>query len=187
VPQRTLHFTGSVRLSKQAPEPEQEDPVVRAGDAPALTPQDVYRLYFHGPAYQVVAEGWRVASGAAGRLSADLPANHEPPGQPTALAPRLVELCFQVAGLWEAGREGRLALPAHVDRLRVVGDVTAGAPAAGTVAVAVPSAGADGCFDCHVLDPEGRVLLRVEGYRTIPLPGGLTDEVRAPLHRVMAD
>jgi NAD(P)-dependent dehydrogenase (short-subunit alcohol dehydrogenase family) len=187
VPQRTLHFTGSVRLSRQSPEPEQVDPVTRGGDAPVLTPEDVYRLYFHGPAYQVVAEGWRVGGAAAGRLATDLPANHEPPGQPTALAPRLVELCFQVAGLWEAGREGRLALPAHVDRLRVVGDVTAGAPADGVVAVAVPSAGEAGCFDCHVLDPHGRVLLRLDGYRTIPLPGGLTDDVRTPLHRVMAD
>ena len=30
---------------------------------------------------------------------------------PTLTGPRLVELCFQAAGLWEAGREGRLALP----------------------------------------------------------------------------
>jgi hypothetical protein len=153
-----------------------------------LTPEDVYRLYFHGPAYQVVAEGWRAGGAAAGRLATDLPADYRPPGQPTVLAPRLVELCFQVAGLWEAGREGRLALPAHVDRLRVVGDVPTGLLPEGVVAVAEPSA-ADGSgrFDCVVVDAQGRVLLRLEGYRTVPMPGELTDEVRAPLHHVMAD
>jgi NAD(P)-dependent dehydrogenase (short-subunit alcohol dehydrogenase family) len=186
-PQRTMHFTGSVRLSRQRPESEQVDPVTRAGDAPVLTRDDVYRLYFHGPAYQVVAESWRVDGAAAGRLAADLPANHQPPELPTVLAPRLVELCFQVAGLWEAGREGRLALPAHVDRLRVVGDVATAAVPDGVVAVAEPSAAGAGRFDCHVVDAQGRVLLRLEGYRTVPMPGELTDEVRAPVQTVMAD
>ena len=186
-PQRTLHFTGSVRLSRQPPEPERVDPVGDAGDAAVVTREDVYRLYFHGPAYQVVAESWRAGDAAAGRLATDLPANHRPPELPTVLVPRLVELCFQVAGLWEAGREGRLALPAHVDRLRVLGDSVTGESTGAIVAVAEPSADEPGCFDCQVLDPRGRVLLRLEGYRTVPMPGELTDEVRAPLHRVMAD
>ena len=47
-------------------------------------------------------------------------------------------------------------------------------------------AGEPGVFDCEVLDPTGRVVLRLEGYHTVPLPGGLTDEVRAPLRDVMA-
>ena len=77
---------------------------------------DVYRLYFHGPAYQVVAEGWQDDGAAVAGSPTDLPPNHEPADLPTVLAPRLVELCFQTAGLWEAGRTGRLALPAHVER-----------------------------------------------------------------------
>ena len=83
----------------------------------------IYRLYFHGPAFQVVGAGMARSDGAAaGRLA------ERPAARPRAAAagatssrPRLEELCFQVAGLWEAGHEGRLALPAHVDRLTVVG------------------------------------------------------------------
>jgi hypothetical protein len=37
-----------------------------------------------------------------------------------------------------------------------------------------------------VLDPGGKVLLRLDGYRTVPLPGPLPDNVRAPLRSVMA-
>ena len=33
---------------------------------------------------------------------------------------------------------------------------------------------------------KGQVLLRMRGYRTVPVPGGLADEVRTPLQRVMA-
>ena len=89
-----------------------------------------------------------------------------------------------MAGLWEAGHEGRLALPAHVDRLSLLGEPGTEAPE-GAVAVAHPVPGQPGVFDCRVQDQTGRVVLRLEGYRTVPLPGGLDDDVRAPLRDVM--
>ena len=102
----------------------------------------------------------------------------------TLLGPRLEELCFQVAGLWEAGREGRLALPAHVDRLTVLDELATGESRGGVVALARPVGGDPGCFDCEVRDADGRVLLRLDGYRTVPLPGPLPDDVRtAAAHR----
>jgi acyl transferase domain-containing protein/NADP-dependent 3-hydroxy acid dehydrogenase YdfG len=183
-PQRTVHFTGSVRLSRQPLRSEESAPVGRAGDVPTLTPAEVYRLYFHGPAYQVVGEAWRDDGGAAGRLAEHLPVDHEPSTSPTLLRPRLEELCFQVAGLWEAGTEGRLALPSHLDRLRVLGELAPGEPQ-DVVAVARPAEGQPGLFDCELVDAEGRVLLRLEGYRTVPAPLPLADEVRAPLRDVM--
>ncbi len=190
VPQRTVHFTGSVRLSTDAPEPESEAPVAHAEGTPVVSREEVYRLYFHGPAYQVVAEGWRHHGAAATRLATDLPANHEPAGQPTVIGPRLVELVFQTAGLWEAGRAGRMALPAHVGRVRLFGAHPPTEESGALVAVAgesVRDAQTPAGFDCAVLDGDGRVVLRVEDYRTVPLPAALPDEVRAPLHAVMAD
>ncbi|HEX6856152.1 MAG TPA: SDR family NAD(P)-dependent oxidoreductase [Streptosporangiaceae bacterium] len=187
-PQTTVYFTGSVRLSAQARDLEAGTPVHRAADAPAVAREDVYRLYFHGPAYQVVAEAWQDHGAAAARLAAGLPPNHEPAGLPTVLGPRLVELCFQTAGLWEAGRTGRLALPAHVGRV-LLGTGTPTDAAAGVVAVAravTSGAGEQGGFDCTVLDAEGRVILRVEDYRTVALPAGLPAGIRVPLEAVMA-
>ncbi len=175
LPQRTVHFTGSVRLSAQRPTPGEDEPrLARVAGAPAIAPADVYRLYFHGPAYQVVAEAWHADGAAAGRLAEHLPVDHQPAGAPTLLGPRLEELCFQVAGLWEAGHEGRLALPAHVDRLTVLGELATG-EGEGVVALARPVAGESGRFDCDVRDADGRVLLRLDGYRTVPLPGPVAD------------
>jgi len=188
-PQRTVYFTGSVRLSRQPTDPEAGKPVHRAEDAPTATHDDVYRLYFHGPAYQVVAEGWQDDGAAVARFATDLPPNHEPVDLPTVLGPRLVELCFQTAGLWEAGRTGRLALPAHVGSVLLVST----APKDGDGALLAVARAATGdadmqaSFDCAVVDDDGRVILRIEDYRTVALPAELPDEIRKPLEVVMAD
>jgi hypothetical protein len=184
-PQRTVHFTGAVRLAVAQSPADQGKPVAKTHGAAVIAPSDVYRLYFHGPAYQVVGEAWRGEGAAVGRLAEHLPAEQEPAETPTLLGPRLEELCFQVAGLWEAGREGRLALPSHVDRLSVLGEVAYG-DGVDLVAIARPTPGTSGVFDCEVLDPDGRVLLRLDGYHTVPMPGPVAEDVRAPLRAVLA-
>jgi hypothetical protein len=149
----------------------------------------VYRLYFHGPAYQVVAEGWQDDGAAVARFATDLPPNHEPVDLPTVLGPRLVELCFQTAGLWEAGRTGRLALPAHVGSVLLVGTAPKDGDSALLAVARAVTGDADGpaSFDCALVDDEGRVILRIEDYRTVALPAELPDEIRKPLEVVMAD
>jgi alkylation response protein AidB-like acyl-CoA dehydrogenase len=77
---------------------------------------DVYRVYLHGPAYQVLERAWCSNGDIVGRLPPDLPPAHEPPGQPTEIAPRLIELCFPTAGVGELGKLGRMGLPTHVGR-----------------------------------------------------------------------
>ncbi len=184
--QVTTHFTGSVRLSRQPARSDQVRPVP-TGHGHPVGPEQVYRLYFHGPAYQVVGESWRDDGAAAGRLAVALPADRDPAQAPLLMGPRLAELCFQTAGVWEAGREGRMALPAHVDRLEVLDEDSVGAGTVeGAVALARP-AGAPGSYDCEVVDPEGHVLLRMAGYRTVPLPGDLDEDVRMPLRAAMAE
>ena len=118
-----------------------------------------------------------------GAFASDLPANHIPGDQPTQAAPRLIELCFQAAGLWEAGRDGRMALPTHVTRAVVLRAAGEGAGGPLTVTAQQGPAG----FDCIVTDPSGSVLVRLEGYRTVEFPQPLPDDVQAPIRAVMAD
>jgi NAD(P)-dependent dehydrogenase (short-subunit alcohol dehydrogenase family) len=179
-PQRTVHFTGSVRLRRSRPEPEPHGSGTDLSEA-AIDSTAVYRLYFHGPAYRVVARAHRVDGGVAARFASGLPANHDPASEPTVLGPRLVELCFQAAGLWEAGAHGRLALPSHVGRLRLLAEP---AEHAELVAVARPAPDS-GSFDCEVRDATGRLILRLDDYRTVPLPQPVADDVRAPISAVL--
>jgi hypothetical protein len=168
-PQTTVHFTGTVRLGTDRPAPES----MEVGDAAGATldHDEVYAFYFHGPAYQVVASAWRSDDTSVARWADDVPPNHRPDELPLLSAPRLVELCFQTAGLWEAGREGRLALPMEVGRVRLVGD-----PMEGDFrAVARPSG--EGTFECAVVDGAGTVVVRLDGYRTVPLPTPIPGEV----------
>jgi Polyketide synthase dehydratase len=178
--QETLHFKGRARLSRELPAaPAAEEAL--AGDGEMAVDHDaVYRIYFHGPAYQVLERAWKANGHVVGKYAGELPPNHEPADEPTEIAPRLIELCFQTAGVWELGTDGRMALPTHIDRVTSY----AGADGPGTLhAVVTPH---DGAADAEVVDDEGRVRLRLEGYRTIELPGGLDADALAPIRAAMA-
>jgi hypothetical protein len=138
-----------------------------------MTPEQVYAFYFHGPAYRVVASAWRDGERSAAALADPLPDNHRPAELPLTIAPRLIELCFQTAGLWEAGLEDRLALPMGITKVLLLRLPT---KAPGPLHATARPIG-DGGFDCSVLDAKGRVILRLEGYRTVPMPAPIPAEI----------
>jgi hypothetical protein len=178
--QETIHATGRVRLAEQAPDAASAPVPGEAADTAQAGRDAVYAVYFHGPAYQVLDAAWRENGRVIGRLAADLPEAHRPPERPTVLAPRLIELCFQTAGVWELGTSGRMALPTHVDRIV---PYTAAEPDGPAFASVAPGA-ADGA-DAIVVDGDGSLLVRLEGYRTIELPGGPDADALAPLREAM--
>jgi hypothetical protein len=176
----TTHFTGSVRLTAEPPAHERDETRTKRPDL-AVAHDDIYRVYFHGPAYQVLDEGWQYDGGAVGRFAADLPPGHVPETDPTVTEPRLAELCFQTAGLWETGTTGQMSLPAHADLI-----VTLGRPQPGAPLFAVVHPVSDGAFNCRVVDASGDVLVRMDGYRTVQV-GPLADDVLGPIRTAMSD
>ncbi len=175
-PQHTVHFTGTVRLGAVAPASEQVEPPGDPGDS-VLDADQVYSFYFHGPAYQVVSGAWRSGDTSVASLTDPLPANHQPPEQPLVGAPRLLELCFQAAGLWQAGLEDRLALPHHVGRARWYATARPEGPLRAVARETSP-----GVYDCVVADASGTVVARLDGYETVPLPAPIPESVAAALH-----
>ena len=176
--QEMVHFTGRVRLARQAAVAPAMDPP--PDDAQGVGHDEVYGVYFHGPAYQVLDHAYRHDGVLVGRMAADLPADHDPAQQPTELDPRLIELCFQTAGVRELGTSGRMALPTHVDRILCYGEHDPGA----VFALVRPQgdfADADARVDVDVIDESGRSLLRLEGYRTTALPGAVAPAALEPI------
>ena len=160
--QRT-HFTARVRLARGAPEQvKATHPQAHDGALPA---RDIYGVYFHGPAYQVLERAWNENGSTVGLLPADLPQDHAA-DRPLVLDPRLIELCFQTAGLREMRAKGQMGLPQSVAGVEKLGD---GSAAQGRVEAVVVDDGAGG-FDAQVVDEAGRALLRLHGYRTATLP-----------------
>jgi hypothetical protein len=181
-PKATTHFTGRVRLTRATPDVTPAGPAPAAPSGATAEREHVYRIYFHGPAYQVVERAWRDGEQTVGLLPAELPADREPADAPLATAPRLLELCFQTAGVHQLGTSGRMALPERVGRVAIVGDRHAGA---GRLH-AVVTARADGTADAEVVDAAGQVHLRLEGYATVELPTAPGAELLAPLEAAMA-
>jgi NAD(P)-dependent dehydrogenase (short-subunit alcohol dehydrogenase family) len=171
-PQQTTHFTGSVRLTKHLPGMV-TGPAIGTPAGSIIEGADIYRVYFHGPAYQVVEQAYWDGSHVVGLMTKNLPGNHHPCDLPTVMAPRLIELCFQTASLWQLGVQGTLGLPRYVHRASLLRSPEL---AVGRL-YAVVTPGPDGeSFDAEVVDGAGNRYLRLGGYRTVALPGRVPEE-----------
>jgi hypothetical protein len=178
-PQVTLHFAARVCLARGA-RGEKAEEARPVGSERELGTDDIYRVYFHGPAYRVVEKAWRSNGEAVGLFSASLPPDHEPSAGATLVGPRLIELCFQTAGLLEMGTRGTMGLPLHVERVRLLREPTE----KGRLFALVRPAGAG--FEARVVDEEGHVYLQVEDYRTVELPASVDEKGLESFRNVMA-
>jgi len=157
------HFTGRVRLATELREPP-DGLAFGPPQGSLIDAEDIYRVYFHGPAYRVLKRAWWNENGAVGEMAADLPGNHHPNDQPLTIAPRLIELCFQTAGLFEMAVQHRMGLPRHVDRVLLYRSPDA---ANGPLfAIVTPDPAAES-FHADVVDGAGTRYLHVSGYRTV--------------------
>jgi hypothetical protein len=144
-----------------------------------LEAADIYRIYFHGPAYQVLGRAWLDGDRVAGQMAGNLPTHHNPATKPVLLAPRLIELCFQTAGLWEITAEGRMGLPRHVDRVCLW---RAPELASGPLYAVVTHGSEQGSFDAEVVDAAGNRYLQMSGYKTVALPDRVDSVLLKALH-----
>jgi 3-oxoacyl-(acyl-carrier-protein) synthase len=173
-PEEKLHFAGVVVL-EQGEGQGARTAVDGASPVGGIGHDDIYRVYFHGPAYRVLEMVNRLSSGkVVGTMRTSLPADTTNPNSSSMVGPRMVELCFQTAGVWEIGQTGQMGLPSAVERVTVFDPAPNGKP---VVAELQPHPSQDALsFDMRVRDDEGKVYLTVQGYRTSRIPGGLPDE-----------
>jgi hypothetical protein len=186
------HFTGRVLLAPSAMHDESPVHTERApvwNGQPTVDPEAIYRVYFHGPAFQVLEGAQAGVERVVGRLRTDRPAITGD-GKRTLLPPHLIELCLQTAGVWEIGKTGTLALPTAIDQ------VTFYSPGAGAgeqsangsaiYAEIVPKEqGNQVSFDARVVDEQGTVYLELCGYRTSRLPDPIDDDRILPLRMAL--
>ena len=181
-PEEKLHFSGVVVLAPSALETQHVQAFNRT--EPEIGREAIYRVYFHGPAYRVLD---RVESAGKnqviGCMTADLPLDTTNPSHRSLVGPRLIELCFQTAGVWEIGQTGQLALPAAVDQVIVRDPSVGGGP---LVAEVTANPSADGLsFSARVRDGEGKVHVELLGYRTSRMPNTLPEDEAGPFRKVV--
>jgi hypothetical protein len=180
-PQIITHFTGRVRLTK---DPRSLGMGVPPPEAPArslMEAADIYRVYFHGPAYQVLERAWRDGDRIIGQMARSLPDHHEPHERSTLVAPRLIELCFQTAGLWEMSEQGRMGLPQRVHQVCFRPELE---PAdGGFYAVVTPDPDHES-FDAEVVDTNGNRYISLTGYQTVGFSNSVDAEPLKALQTV---
>ncbi|MBN1373363.1 MAG: SDR family oxidoreductase [Anaerolineaceae bacterium] len=180
--EKLLHFSGKVNLcpvgvglsvSKVKP------PHWNGGRT--ISAEDIYKLYFHGPAFQVL-EGVQMVDGRVlGKLQANLPPIMN--GESSPITPVLIELCLQTAGVWEIGRTGALALPQSIREIKLYEAGKNGAPIFAEVA---PVEGESGLsFTARVVDGNGQLFLELEDYRTSALNYSMEADLLKPLKDVV--
>ncbi|GIK58732.1 MAG: hypothetical protein BroJett015_43950 [Chloroflexota bacterium] len=167
--QEKLHFTATVRMSKKA---------VTAVSVPFTPPEQmdvdanaIYGIYFHGPAYRVLESVKIDGSRAIGLLAENLPPNMHPSDAPELMAPRLIELCFQTAGVWQIRQQQTMALPLAIGAVTVYRQEREADGRRLFAIVEAVNGGAE--FNAQVVDKTGQVFVALTAYRTVSLPGNV--------------
>jgi hypothetical protein len=180
------HFSGKVHLKQHEPEEQEVSTNIPNWNASyTVWAEDIYHLYFHGPAFQVLEGVQRSGESVLGKLNKKLPAFTD--GEHDLLStPTLVELCFQTAGIWEIGKTGIMALPRSIESLTLYRQNVNGAA---IYAEVKPFRSGNGelHFDARVVDSKGRLYLELKEYRTTPLPVTVESNLLAPLKELMKD
>ena len=181
-PQVTTHFTARVRLTREALR-KPASSVLRTPTGAVVESADIYRLYFHGPAYQVLERAWWDGERVIGLMAKGLRNNHHPSELSTLFAPRLIELCFQTAGLWEMGLQGRMGLPLHIDSVSLL--LPEPDPAQMRMYATVTPNLNTGSFDAEVVDTGGNRYVILRGYKTVAIPDALNADQLKRLQTLM--
>ena len=178
-----LHFTGNVYLLPgEHGEQEMVEPP-QWNEKNLVTAKDIYKLYFHGPSFQVLESAQASHGMLLGKFNKESIqiADHEPSRFAT---PLLIEMCFQTAGLYEAGASGTLALPQSVGTLKLFKQ-----PLNGLAIYAEVKPRREGerySFDARVVDAKGNVFLELTDYRTVALPYKADEQLVNPLKKLAA-
>ncbi len=166
-----MHFTANVRLTRSPIEIPRMISTPAPADWLTVNASDIYRIYFHGPAYRVLESVQLSENQAVGLMVASLPPNTQPAEAADIMCPRLIELCLQTAGVWELKNKGILALPTAIGSVtvyRAPDRVEEGERSRLLALVQTPDNGDR--FDAQVVDESGNIYLALTGYRTVKLP-----------------
>ncbi len=170
-PRFDTHFVGEVYLTAAPVEERKIDFVPPSTEALDIDRERIYRVYFHGPAYQVMERIGVMGDRAVALMADGLPPNSAPDA-PMLIAPRLIELCFQAAGMWEMVTQRAMALPAAIGSVTIHRQPERAEGRRLYALVAAIDGGAS--YDVQVVDTDGNVYVDLRGYRTSRLPGEVT-------------
>jgi malonyl CoA-acyl carrier protein transacylase len=188
------HFSGSVHLalpseSKPHQYPNGHRPgeikVPRMNGKPRVGAKDIYELYFHGPAFQVLQGVQQQGEYVLGQCQFGSLAEVDRLLN-AASQPLLVESCFQTAGVWEIGHDSRFSLPQSIGKLSLY-PISKNGHQVYTFVRPRHNGNGQVTFDAWVVDDHGQVYLEMQDYQTAPLLAGLEAATIKPFQAIIED
>ena len=131
----------------------------------------IYRIYFHGPAYQVLDCAWRDGNRIIGKMAKNLPNDHDP-SEPDADCAAADRALLPDRRPLEISEHSRMGLPLIL--IKCVGREPRTWPKGGCMQSSLPIRAKK--FDAEVVDADGNRYLRFSGYRTVALPDSVDAE-----------
>ncbi|MBI4928012.1 MAG: SDR family NAD(P)-dependent oxidoreductase, partial [Anaerolineae bacterium] len=182
-PEVTQHFSAKVYLVpvEQVLEEKFTAEIPHWNGHAKLNAEEIYTLYFHGPAFQVLEAVQKTGSVLLGKLNPNLP-NFTSVEQNLSMSPVLVELCLQTAGVWEVGHTGTMALPGSIGSLSVYHNEVNGTPIYAEVTPRMQE-NQQMIFDARVVDAKGRVYVEMKDYATIQMPYAAETDKVGPIQK----
>jgi malonyl CoA-acyl carrier protein transacylase len=174
------HFTAEVWLKPEfdvSPAPLKSK-INRTKNNPLLVKKDIYKVYFHGPAYQVIEKSWKKKDDLIASFASKISGNHIPENLAMKAMPRLIEFCFQTAGIIELGSAGKMGLPSGISRVNIFDDIEEGSELKAVVS------NENGQSDALIIDKKGNVLIEVSGYTTAELNSIQDEQLLKPLKKL---
>ena len=162
------HFIATVRLTTAPAEQPTMDFTPPVADSLPITAAEIYKSFFHGPAYQVIERAGVSGNECLALMAHDLGPNTAPANAESLMAPRLVELCFQSVGLWTERVKGAMGLPLGFEKVTAYRQPE---EAEGRRLCCVCTTPNDGeSFDATVVDEAGNVFVTLAGFLTVARP-----------------
>jgi hypothetical protein len=176
--EHTLHFKGNVFLAANMPVSEVVAIPPKWMKKQSVKAEDIYKIYFHGPSFQVLHAAQLSEGKILGEFNKNLGGIFA--DEPELLStPLLIELCFQTAGLVEASVTGMLALPQSIGTLKIYKQPMNGI----AIFAEVKTREVDGrfSFDARVVDARGNVFLELTDYQTSSMANPAEKDLLEPL------
>jgi malonyl CoA-acyl carrier protein transacylase len=163
------HFRGRVILTADA-EPLSRHRTIALPhfETLTITADEIYRTFFHGPAYRAIERAAVQGDTAVALMAAGLPPDLAPADAHTLMAPRLVELCFQTAALWSVKTLSAMAFPLGIGAVTVYRQESESEGS--RLYCIVRTAGRGATYDAQVVDETGAAYVDLRGYRTVSRP-----------------
>jgi len=162
------HFIATVRLTTAPAEQPVMAFTLPSADSLPITGAEIYKSFFHGPAYQVIERAGIDGATCLALMAHDRGPNTEPASADSIMAPRLVELCFQSAALWTERVTGAMGLPLGFEKVTAYRQPEEAAGRRLTCVCTTPNGGES--FNATVVDEAGNVFVALAGYLTVARP-----------------